>query len=90
MHKSRASNCSPEVINDFYDLLDEKLQQLGISNSPANIFNCDEVGFASSFGAKKIFCRRGEKNPHLMSDNKKNMYTVMVRKFFLKIDVVMI
>ena len=85
MSKQRAKACTPQSATEFYDILENKLKQLDIINRPECILNCDESGYLGTFGQKKFFTRKGEKNPHIMAaDNEKLMYTVHVGCFKLK------
>lgn len=81
----RAKAINQDVLNQFYDLLHSKIDSLKLSNKPGSIFNCDETGFMCAKGKKKVFCRRGETPLALTSINDKLMYTVNVRRNYLKL-----
>lgn len=46
----RAKAITEDVLNHFYELLNNKLNTLQIRNKPSNIFNCDETGFLCAKG----------------------------------------
>ena len=80
LQKQRASACTPAALKNFYDLLEQKIAELGLANKPSSIFNCDEAGFTGSYGRRRVFTRKGERNPHTLTcDNDKLSYTVHVR-----------
>ena len=35
---------NPQMLNSYFDLLEEHIQKLGLSNKPGQIFNIDESG----------------------------------------------
>ncbi len=77
--KQRAKAFNQEVAEHFYGILRNKLLELNLMNKPECILNCDESGFCGSYGRKKVFTRRGERNVHTFTaDNEKLMYTVIV------------
>jgi hypothetical protein len=81
--RKRAYGCTRENLDGYYDLLEQKMIELGIMDKPGSIFNADEIGWFGSFDRKKLFARRGERNPHILtSDNEKIMYTTMVTPIF--------
>ena len=43
---SHAVAHDPEVIENYFDLLEETLRQNGIWDQPTQLFNCDESGFS--------------------------------------------
>ena len=84
--KRRAKGCSEENINGHFDLLEAKMKELGLLDKPGSIFNADEIGWFGSYDRKKCFCRRGERNPHILaSNNEKITYTTMVIFEFFKL-----
>ncbi len=75
---NRARGINQAVIAQWYDRLAAKLELLGITNEPMNIHNCDETGLLLESGEKKIICRRGTRNPLVLSGlNQKEMITVL-------------
>ena len=43
LERSRAEALNPDVINEYFGLLGETLDKLGLNNKPRQIFNCDET-----------------------------------------------
>ena len=75
---NRASNANQKTVDHFFDLLEKKLNELEILNSPMNIWNTDETNLQASIGRQRVFCRRGSKNVQiLVGDNEKTGYTVL-------------
>jgi hypothetical protein len=84
LSKQRAKAFTKETKDHFFEVLRTKLVELDILNRPECILNCDESGYAGSFGQKKLFARKGDKNPHALApNNEKLVYTVLV-SFFLE------
>ena len=84
LSKQRAKACARETRDHFFQLVSSKLVELDILNRPECILNCDESGYSSSFGHKKAFARRGERNPHTLApNNEKLCYTVLVSKLLI-------
>ena len=83
LSKQRAKAFTKESREHFYEVLRAKMVELDILNRPECILNCDESGYSGSFGRKKIFARKGDKNPHALAPyNEKLVYTVLVRFFY--------
>lgn len=77
--ENRAAACSKKVVDNFFDLLTRKCEELNLKNKPKNIFNVDETGFMCSPGNKKMFFRRGSSIVEKIGlNNDKTMYTVQV------------
>lgn len=77
--RERAKACNNQVVDNFFKLLEKKINELGLQRKPTHIFNVDETGFMASKGVRKVFCRVGAKNPHsIANNNQKTSYTVQV------------
>ena len=44
LSNARASASNPEVIGKYFNLLEDTLKANGLTQSPGQIFNCDEIG----------------------------------------------
>ena len=47
-----------ENLDNFYQKLQEKYDELSLHLRPTHIFNCDETGFSGDKGKKKIICSK--------------------------------
>ena len=61
---ARVIASNSDVLEKYYDMLEAMLQDNGLWESPASIFNCDETGMPLSPGASKVVARRGQKHPY--------------------------
>ncbi len=85
--KQRAKAFNQEVAEHFYGILRNKLLELNLMDKPECILNCDESGFSGSYGRKRVFTRRGERNVHTFTaDNEKLMYTVIVSQYYIELN----
>ena len=68
----------PNVLNRYFDLLEETLRSNGIFNSPSHIFNCDETGFPLNPKSLKVVDEMSSKTTNCVTGNTKSQITVMV------------
>ena len=74
----RALSSKPEVVLEWFEKLAKVYDKYGLKDKPANIFNCDESGFACERGVCKIVAPRTNKAPLKISgNNAKAQYTVL-------------
>ena len=74
---SRAMATDPNVLNRYFDLLEETLRSNGIFNSPSHIFNCDETGFPLNPKSLKVVDEMSSKTTNCVTGNTKSQITVM-------------
>lgn len=75
---ARAIASSREVIDDYFDLLEETLAQNDLPNKPSQIFNCDESGFPLLPEAVgKLIAVKGQKHFWVNSAGDKAQITVL-------------
>ena len=74
---SRAMASDPVVIENYYDELEDTLEDNDIFNRPAHIFNCDESGMPLSPKCPKMVCEMGSKNPSYLTGNDKSQITIL-------------
>ena len=74
---SRAVASDRDVIDRYFDLLEETLEKNNLNDKPAQIFNCDETGMPLNPKASKIISQRGDKNPAAIGGNTKTQITVL-------------
>jgi len=58
--KNRAEAISKSVIENFFNMVKEKYDELDLHNKPTHIFNADETGFSGDQGRQLIFCEKGK------------------------------
>ena len=73
----RAIATSPDVLNRYFDMLEETLETNGILDDPSRIFNCDETGLPLSPKCLKIVDKIGSRNPRHITGNTKPQITVL-------------
>ena len=66
-----------EVINKYFDMLEETIQENGLTNWPAQIFNCDETGLPLTHKPPKVVAHVGQKHPYTVTSNEKAQITVL-------------
>jgi hypothetical protein len=77
--KQRAISVDERSIQQFYDLVQKTINELGLTDKPQNIYNVDETNFSGAPSNVRVFCRRGSANVNnLTSNNEKINYTVQV------------
>ena len=74
---SRARASSRDVIDSYFNVLEEILKGAGLTDSPSLIFNMDETGFPLDPKPAKTIHRRGETNPYTVSSGSKAQVTVV-------------
>ena len=72
----RAVCCSPDVVNKYFDLLEQTLEDNGLREKPCQVFNCDESGFPLNPSCPKVVVPKGEKHPYAISSGDKTQITV--------------
>ena len=68
---------NPEVIDKYFDYLEESLEENGLIDKPCQIFNFDESGFALSPAPPKVVTVKGDKHPYTVNSGKKGQITVL-------------
>ena len=60
---ARAQSTDPEVVNRFFDMLEEVFTTFDLQNKPCQVFNMDESGLPLDRKPQWAACPRGMKNP---------------------------
>jgi hypothetical protein len=77
--KQRATCLTEESLDAYFELVRKKMNDLGLNEKPSNIFNCDETGISADQGKKKVFFKKGDRSPNVISGaNEKQHYTIQV------------
>ena len=74
-HIAIAAN--PDVINRYFDLLEETLKFNNLLESPMLIFNCDESGFPLQHKPGKIIGVQGQRDIPCITSSDKAQITVL-------------
>ena len=74
---ARAVCCSDDVINRYFDLFEQTLEDNGIADKPCQLFNCDESGFPLNPSPPKVIVAKGEKHPYCITTGDKSQITVL-------------
>ena len=70
---ARAVASDPNVIDQYYDLLEQTLVENGLLDSPSQIFNCDETGLPREHTPSSVVAVKGQKHARAVtSGNKKH------------------
>ena len=77
LSKVRAIATNPVVINQYFDILEDALEENDLLDKPCQIYNLDETGMPLDPKPLKVVSRRGEKNPSAVSSGKKQQITVV-------------
>ena len=74
MSYARAMASDPDVINNYYDLLE---CTLNLMDKPAQIFNLDETGMPLDHSPPRVVARCGQKHPSAVGSGDKSQITVL-------------
>ena len=74
---ARAAASNPEIINRYFDLLEDVIKVNGLSKRPGQIFNCDETGMPLSHTPPKVIAQVGQKHPYSITSGDKSQITVL-------------
>ncbi len=73
----RAIASDPEVISNYFDMLEKVLAEYDLFDKPEQIFNINETGMPLSHRPPKIVCKKGAKNPLYVSSGQKSQITIV-------------
>ena len=74
---SRAKAGSKEVLDRYFDILQDCLEENGILNNPAVIYNCDETGLPLNPECHKVVEVVGSRHPSYITGEGKQQFTVL-------------
>jgi hypothetical protein len=74
---ARALATDGEVIDHYYDLLEDTLRANNMFNDPQRIYNCDETGLPLNPKPLKVVDAVGAKNPSHITGDTKSQVTVL-------------
>jgi hypothetical protein len=74
---ARAIANNEEIIHKYFDLLQETLRDNGLTERPAQVFNCDETGMSFAPKPGKVAVGVGQKHPYKVTSGDKSQLTVL-------------
>lgn len=74
---ARLVGSDPDVLRNYYDLLECTLSENGLLHKPAQIFNLDETGMPLDPSPPLVVARRGQKHPSAAGSGDKSQITVL-------------
>ena len=74
---ARAAANNPEVIDKYFDSLEEIIEVNGLSKRPGQIFNCDKTGMPLVHKPPKVVTSVGQKHPYAITSGDKTQITVL-------------
>lgn len=75
--KARALASNREVMDRYFDLLEETLAENDLRDKPAQVYNLDETGMPLDPKALKTIHVRGERNPYAVSSGQKTQISIL-------------
>lgn len=77
LSKCRMAATDRQSINEYFDLLEDTLTKNGITDKPANIFDCDETGMQLDHRAPRVVVPLTQKHPYTVTSGCKTQITVL-------------
>ena len=65
--RGRYDNATEDVINEYFDVLEETLGNSDLTNKPHMVFNCDEASLALNKSSRKVLVPRNSKHCHTIA-----------------------
>ena len=60
LERSRAEAFNPDIVNEYFEMLDTVLTSNNLKKSPRRIYNCDET-FLQDYTREKVITMKGSK-----------------------------
>ena len=73
----RMDSVNPEAMSQYFDLLNDVLEEYGLKTEPERIYNVDETGMPLDHRPPKIVTQRGHKKVRYRSAGNKSQITVI-------------
>ena len=68
---------SPEVLDHYFDILEETLDQNDLSHKPCQKYNCDETGMPLDQAPPKVIAWKGQKHTQSITTGNKTQINVL-------------
>ena len=75
---NRASSCTRDVLNNYFDLLEKTIHDNDLLAKPNQIFNCDETGMPLDPKPSRVLVSKGTKHPRAITTGNKTQITILV------------
>ena len=72
-----ASSCTPDVLNNYFDLLEKTIHDNDLLAKPNQIFNCDETGMPLDPKPSRVLVSKGTKHPRAITTGNKTQITIL-------------
>lgn len=76
---SRKVACDPFIVNDYFDNLEEVLNELDLKGRPDKVWNLDEASFGNDPGKTKVVGARGFASTRTIASSGKDNVTILFR-----------
>lgn len=73
----RAASVSPEVLDKYFDILEDTLRSNNLIDKPCQIFNCDESGMPLTPHPPRVVTQKGVKHSTAITSGDKSQITVL-------------
>ncbi len=73
--RSMASDVN--VIDRYFDLLEQTILENGLADSPSQIFNCDETGLPLEHTPSSVIAEKGQRHPRALTSGNKKQISVL-------------
>ena len=77
LERSRAEALNPEVVEEYFKLLETTLDENGLKNCPRQIYNCDETFLPLDYSREKAVTLRGTKNVYCQAQGTTDHITLL-------------
>ena len=76
--KARAKSLTPEILDTFFTIFQNKVEELKLTNRRQQFWSADEIGFQTRPNNKRLIFRKGANNCNVLTPNEgKTSYTTL-------------
>ena len=73
----RVANARPEIVSDYFDVLNTILEENDLKKKPHLVFNCDEAAVFLDKSSKRVVVPRQSKHCHMLAQGTSQHITVL-------------
>lgn len=77
LDRNRAEAFNETIVNEYFDLLEKKMEELGITTHPRQIYNCDETFLPLDYTRERVVAARGAKAVYSQSTGTTDHITLL-------------
>lgn len=77
LSNARVKGSTPDIIDAYFDILEDTLVEYNLLDKPGSVFNMDETGMPFNPKGLKVVAEKGVKNVSSISSDKKTQITVV-------------